>query len=436
MFISNLWRRVHVLGFLGVGLILFLVTTGLASLAKSRAYAAMSTPAIFESTQRAVINAAGGDVARAREIVNVSLPGACEPDATTHAIPWDAQACNDALAANKTNTDVKTAITSLLQLNITNGAVRALAKSEAHNPDQDLSGWSLLPAGKELAALSSPPTELVTGFPNIAEDGPASHATLLAVAAASIKLSDRHVEPAKAVQEGVKSSAQQVLARTVSFAALAAMLFVALAIVWEGAQRSTTRWRAAWLVLLVLIVAAALAPDSLKALSVDRAPGEAGKGAGILDAPALVLAQLVDFAGRFVAELFSLGAVVRLCLLGAVGLLYFWQRPLALPIVAYALLILPVWSTSGRATAQFAFSPFDPMALTASPTLALAKWAAELFAVVGGVVIAQGIWAVVGERALTALRQKLGFGVPQDQALDDLGPESQRSALGKTSNEY
>ena len=127
MFISNLWRRVHVLGFLGVGLILFLVTNGLASLAKSRAYAAMSTPAIFESTQRAVINAAGGDVARAREIVNVSLPGACEPDATTHAIPWDAQACNDALAANKTNTDVKTAITSLLQLNITNGAVRIVS---------------------------------------------------------------------------------------------------------------------------------------------------------------------------------------------------------------------------------------------------------------------------------------------------------------------
>ncbi|MBI4700150.1 MAG: hypothetical protein HY744_03110 [Deltaproteobacteria bacterium] len=414
MLLRELWRRLHLLVFLAAGLALFGTNALCGWLAKKVAYSVMPTPTLLRDSQNAVLDAAQGDLGVAKHIAGLAerWPSDCSFDPAANAVAFGSEDCIKALNARTPYAAAaQEAVNRLVKLGIT-GARLASTRVAYSEHGQDVP-WSLLPGGGDLQKLVSP--RAFVPEPDDATASPLGPATLLAVAGRGLDLSAKQADVALAVQNELKADGHGAFGRIFVLGAGALVLFVVLGLAWEGFRATAGRSRWLWLLLAALAIVYATSPAAFDALALPGGGDAKRTSLGILDAPALVLSQLLGFAGRAVTGLLDPAALQRILLFALLGLVFFWRSLLALPIAAYGLLVVPLWLQGSGP--PLVFSPFDPGALLASPALAAIAWLDQSVVVLLGVFVAVGMWAAVGAPALARIRGRfLGVAPPPDEA--------------------
>jgi len=240
---KNLWTRLPIPLFLGVGLSLFAVAWILGEIGRVAAYDEMPTPALLSKVEKATLAGAGQHVSKARRVVETSWPDDCRPDATTGIINLDDANCMKALNdATPFPATLKQVILSLRALKLTRAGVAA--EAFAADLPSDAAPWQRFYGGKIVGELRNGGDALKSyreasfGSTASAIEGEG----MLNLADRALKLSSSQADAAKAFGEGLKSHVFRVFARTMEGAALAVLFFLVMAVLlYAGANAPVSR---------------------------------------------------------------------------------------------------------------------------------------------------------------------------------------------------
>ncbi len=397
--VAEFWQRFPVLFFVLTGALLYIGSTVAGDLGRLATYVYLDTPEPLERVQETVLAAAEDDLAKARGVVGASWPYACSLNPDSGKIDFEEASCANAL--NEKTPWPQTArktMTALMALNLKVGELRLAAAG--YDGDADRSAWSHFSGGRAVGKVADGRAMLAKLDVSGEDKDKIKPRQLMRLAAMSVALATSQADTAKGFEESLTGHAYRTFTRVATSAAFALLFFMVLGVAQAGLRRGGSTWRWLWALVVALSVAFVAAPDAFSSFDL-RAAGE-GKNSGgaLLDAPAIVLSQIMHFVAQVFAGLFSAGAAARALMLGLFGLLFFRRTALGALFAIYALLLLPHWFDGSGWASSLVFSPFNPDAFEASVLLPLLVWLTDIAVVLLAALLSLGAWEVLGTAAV------------------------------------